>query len=166
MGPRWERFYDREKCWWYTSDLLHLSHGGRKPAPKDFCPKGGAKSPHLSLRAQNREDIKYNIDFCCAYAILQADKAIWKERGKLTAENKQVKHGLSILKLLEAVQFPKKGGSDSLQGSPKEGAEVIKGNEVVITAKRVALDSVTWQLPLIPRRQIHLIIPQPTQRKN
>ena len=57
----------------------------------------------MSLRAQNREDIKYNIDFCCAYAILQADKAIWKERGKLTAENKQVKHGLSILKLLEAV---------------------------------------------------------------
>lgn len=33
-------------------------------------------------------------------------RAIWKERDMFTAENRLMKHGLSILKLLEAVQLP------------------------------------------------------------
>ena len=38
---------------------------------------------------------------------------IWEERGTVTAKNKQVKRGLSILNFLEAVQFKKNYGSDS-----------------------------------------------------
>ena len=43
-----------------------------------------------------------------AYAILPTHVAIWKEGGVLTAENKRVKCGLSILKFLEGVQLPKR----------------------------------------------------------
>ena len=39
------------------------------------------------------------------------------------------------------------------KGHQKRDAEVIKGNNKVDeTAERVALEPVTWQLPLIPRR--------------
>ena len=95
-----------------------------------------------------------------------------KERVILTAENKQVKHGLSILKLLEAVQFPNSVAVIRCRGHQKGGAEVIKGNKADATAKRAALEPLTWQLPLIRgliwplKGQIHTIIPQFTQRKN
>ena len=39
-----------------------------------------------------------------------------------TVENKKVKHGISILTLLEAVQLPK-SGSDSLQEVTKRGMQ-------------------------------------------
>ena len=73
----------------------------------------------------------------------------------LTAENKQVKHGLSILKLLEAVQLPKKW-QPVIVGATKRGggggSEVIKVNRVDATAKRVAQETVSWQQPLTSQR--------------
>ena len=87
------------------------------------------------------------------YAILHALRAIWKERVMLNEENKQVKHGLNILRLLEAVQLPIKVAVIHCRSHPKWDAEVIKGNNKEdTTAKRVALEPLTWQLPLIPRR--------------
>ena len=78
-----------------------------------------------------------------------------------------MKHGLSILKFLEAVQLPKKVAVIHCRGHQKGDAEGIKGNDKAdATAKRVASELVTWQLPLIPQRQIHPIIPPFTQRKN
>lgn len=41
-------------------------------------------------------------------AILHARGSIWKERVVFTAENEQLKHGLSILKPSELVQLPKR----------------------------------------------------------
>lgn len=81
--------------------------------PRDFCPKGRANCPHPSLRAWDREGLE-----CVQIPILHAHRAIWKERGALTVENKQVKRGLRVMKLLEAA-VSQKGGRDSLQGHQK-----------------------------------------------
>ena len=71
----------------------------------------------------------------------------------LITKNKQVKHGLSILKLLEAVQLPKYVIVIHCRGHQKGNAEVIKGNNKAdTTTKRAALEPVTWQLLLIPQR--------------
>ena len=61
----------------------------------------------------------------------------------LIAETKQMKHGLSILKLLEAVQLQKQGAVIHCRRHQKVGAEVIKGNNKVdATARRAALEPV------------------------
>ena len=71
----------------------------------------------------------------------------------LTVENKQVKHGLNLLRLLEVVQLLKKVAMIHCWGHQKRDAEVKKGNNKVDTiAKRPALELVTWQLPLIRKR--------------
>ena len=46
------------------------------------------------------------IDSQYLHVILHTHRAIWKERDMFTAENRLMKHTLSILKLLEAVQLP------------------------------------------------------------
>lgn len=53
---------------------------------------------------------KINIwtDSKYAFGVLHAHGAIWKERGLLTAQGKQIKHAEEILKLLEAVKQPEK----------------------------------------------------------
>ena len=77
-----------------------------------------------------------------AYAIQQAHLEE-KRYGMLTVENKQMKHGLSILKLLEAVQLPEKVAVIHWGSHQKVGAEVIKGNNKVdATARRAALEPV------------------------
>ena len=88
------------------SNLPDPSHRSKKPTPKDFGPKGGADSPHLSWLRKGEIFCVYT-DSWYAYAILHAHGTVWEEKGMLTVENKRVKHGLSILKLLEAVQLPK-----------------------------------------------------------
>ena len=71
----------------------------------------------------------------------------------LTAEKKQVKHGLNILRLLEAVQLLKKVVVIHWRGHQKGNTEVIKGNSKAdATAKRAVLEPVTGQLLLIPKR--------------
>ncbi|XP_052631480.1 uncharacterized protein LOC128136270 [Harpia harpyja] len=43
-----------------------------------------------------------------AFGVVHAHGAIWKERGLLNSQGKNIKHAEEILKLLEAVQLPKK----------------------------------------------------------
>lgn len=92
-------------------------------------------------------------DFHYVYAIPHAHGAIWKERLTLAAETKWEKHGLSKLKLLEAVQSPKSVAVTHWRGHQKESAEVMKrNNKADGIAKRVVLEPVTQQPSLIPRR--------------
>ena len=59
MIHRQEEFYERGKKGEICSNLSDPSHRGMNPTARDFCPKGGADSPHLSLRAWDREELKY-----------------------------------------------------------------------------------------------------------
>jgi len=43
-----------------------------------------------------------------AFGVVQAHGAIWKERGLVTAQGKQIKYAEDILCLLEAIQLPTK----------------------------------------------------------
>lgn len=66
----------------------------------------------------------------------------------LTAENKKVKYGPTILKLLQAVQLPEKIAGVHCKGYPKQDAEIIKGNNKA--ARRAARNQVIQQLPFLP----------------
>ena len=70
------------------------------------------------------------------YAFLYAHDEIWKERCLLTAENKRMKHGLSILKLLEAGHLPKNVAVIHWRSHQKGDTEAIKGNNKVDTAAK------------------------------
>ena len=52
--------------------------------------------------------------------------------------------------ILRSYADSKRSGNDSPSGSPRVGAEVIKGNKMVATAETAGLEPVTWQLTLIP----------------
>lgn len=61
-----------------------------------------------------------------------------------TTENKQVKHGLNTLRLLEAVQLLNKVAVMHSKGHHEGNAEIIKGkNKADETVKSVALKLVT-----------------------
>lgn len=69
----------------------------------------------------------------------------------LTAENKKVKYGPTILKLLQAVQLPKKIAVIHCKGHLKQDAEIVKGNNKAdMAAKRAAQNQVIQQLPFLP----------------
>ena len=46
------------------------------------------------------------IDSRYTFLILHAHGSVWKDRGLLTSNKKEIKHAAEILKLLEAVQVP------------------------------------------------------------
>ena len=107
MNHRWEQFYDRgEKASRVFNDLLDPGQRSTKPISMDFCPEDKTDSPHLSLIAWDREDLKCLYKFLVWICHLKCTWDIWKERGMLTADSK---HGLSTLTLLDAVQLPKEG---------------------------------------------------------
>ena len=152
MNHRWEQFYDRgEKASRVFNDLLDSSQRSTKPISMNFCPKGKTNSPHLSLRAWDREDLKCLYKFLVCICHLTCTWDIWKERGMLTADNKQVKHGLSTLKLLEAVQLPKEVSVIPCRCHQKGTTEVTKENKADAIAKKAALEPGNWQLLLLPR---------------
>ncbi|XP_014812387.1 PREDICTED: uncharacterized protein LOC106896715 [Calidris pugnax] len=66
-----------------------------------------------------------------AFGVVHAHGAVWKERGLLTAQGKQIKHAEEILRLLEAVRLPAsvaimhcrghlRGNTDQERGNPLE----------------------------------------------
>ncbi|XP_032492528.1 programmed cell death protein 5-like [Phocoena sinus] len=100
MVHKQEQFYERGKSLTgYTVTSWTQVTEARGLPSRDFCPKV------LELRTGRIFNVYTDSQY--AYAILHAHGAIWKERGMLTAENKQLERGLSILKLLEVVQLPR-----------------------------------------------------------
>ena len=64
----------------------------------------------LTRALELAKDKKVNIwtDSKYAFGVVHTHGAIWKERGLLSTQGKHIKHAEEILKLLEAVQLPKK----------------------------------------------------------
>ncbi|KAK4813032.1 hypothetical protein QYF61_006523 [Mycteria americana] len=71
-----------------------------------------------------RTDSKY------AFGVVHAHRAIWKERGLLTAPGRQIEHAEEILHLLEAVQLPTKVAITHCRGRPKGNADQEKGHSL------------------------------------
>ncbi|XP_074876924.1 uncharacterized protein LOC142027137 [Buteo buteo] len=92
-----------------------------------------------------------------AFGVVHAHGAIWKERGLLNSQGKNIKHAEEILKLLEAVQLPKKVAIMHIKAHQKVSSDLEKGNELADReAKQVARKKVKIEGALIPDRQISL----------
>ncbi|XP_052631080.1 uncharacterized protein LOC128136028 [Harpia harpyja] len=92
-----------------------------------------------------------------AFGVVHAHGAIWKERGLLNSQGKNIKHAEEILKLLEAVQLPKKVAIMHIKAHQKVSSDLERGNELADReAKQVAKTKVKTEGALIPDRQISL----------
>ena len=107
MIYRWKQFSDRKKADGIPSNLPDPNLRSHKPTLRDFGPKCQADNLHQSLRNWSQKILKAYTDLWYVYAKLHVRGAIWKEGGMCIMENKQVKHDLNILKLLELVQLLK-----------------------------------------------------------
>ncbi|XP_074874872.1 uncharacterized protein LOC142026020 [Buteo buteo] len=65
-----------------------------------------------------------------AFGVVHAHGAIWKERGLLSSQGKNIKHAEEILKLLEAIQLPKKVAIMHIKAHQKVSSDLEKGNEL------------------------------------
>ncbi|XP_042653128.1 uncharacterized protein LOC122153833 [Tyto alba] len=92
-----------------------------------------------------------------AFGVVHAHGAIWKERGLLNSQGKNIKHAEEILRLLEAVQLPEKVAIMHIKAHQKVSSELEKGNELADReAKRAAKIEIKTEGALIPDRQISL----------
>jgi len=60
-----------------------------------------------ALRMAKGKSVNILTDSKYAFGIVHAHRAIWKERGLLSAQGSSIKHKEEILQLLEEVQKPK-----------------------------------------------------------
>lgn len=86
-----------------------------------------------------------------AFGVVHAHGAIWKERGLLNSQGKNIKHAEEILKLLEAVQLPEKVAIIHIKTHQKMSLDLEKGNELADReAKQAAKIKVKIEGALIP----------------
>ncbi|KAK4811278.1 hypothetical protein QYF61_023330 [Mycteria americana] len=95
---------------------------------------------------------KINIwtDSKYAFGVVHAHGAIWKERGLLTAQGRQIKHAEEILHLLEVVQLPTKVAIMHCRGHLKGNTDQEKGNRLADYEAKQAAERMQKILTLIP----------------
>ena len=83
------------------------------------------------------------------FLILHSRGSVWKERGLLTSNRKDIKHAAEILKLLGAVQVPLQVAVKHCPGHQKEDTEVARGNNLAEWAAKEAAKGM-FRIPLVP----------------
>ena len=81
--------------------------------------------------------------------ILHSRGSVWKERGLLTSNRKEIKHAAEILKLLEDVQVPLQVAVLHCPGHQKEDTEVPRGINLAEWAAKEAAKGM-FRIPLVP----------------
>ncbi|XP_074911884.1 uncharacterized protein LOC142043934 isoform X2 [Buteo buteo] len=168
---------------WYTDGSSFIKQGQRKAGYAITTTQQVIESEPLpsGTSAQKAEIIaltralelakgkRINIwtDSKYAFGVVHAHGAIWKERGLLTAQGKQIKHAEEILKLLEAVKQPEKVAIMHCRGHQKGNTDPEIGNRLAdYEARRVAEEVKTEALSLIPDGKIQTIFSgQPLEEK-
>ncbi|RMB97596.1 hypothetical protein DUI87_25858 [Hirundo rustica rustica] len=105
---------------------------------------------------------KVNIytDSRYAFGVVHAHGAIWKERGLLNSQGKNIKHSQEILRLLEAVQLPEQVAIMHIKAHQKVSSELEEGNKLADReAKEAAKGEITIEEALIPDGQVSLEAP-------
>lgn len=98
--------------------------------------------------------------------VLHAHRAIWKERGLLNSNNKDIKHAPEILALLRAVTELKAIAITHRTGHQKPTSFIARGNRNTdATAKQAALKRVMVG-PLLPQIDWSQYHPQYTVEDN
>ena len=67
-------------------------------------------------------------DSLCAFSVVHAHRAIWKEKGLLISNNEDLKHASEILSLFEVVHKPPQVAIVHFLGHQNGKARLIKGN--------------------------------------
>ncbi|RMB97507.1 hypothetical protein DUI87_25988 [Hirundo rustica rustica] len=110
---------------------------------------------------------KVNIytDSRYAFGVVHAHGAIWKERGLLNSQGKNIKHSQEILRLLEAVQLPEQVATMHIMALQKVSSELEEGKELADReAKEAAKGEVTIEGALIPDGQVSLEVREEHQK--
>ncbi|XP_050842336.1 uncharacterized protein LOC127060970 [Serinus canaria] len=110
-----------------------------------------------ALEMAKGKKINIYTDSRYAFGVVHAHGAIWKERGLLTSQGKNIKHAQEIIQLLEAVQLPEKVAIMHIKAHQRVSSELEEGNELADReAKEAAKGEVTIEGALIPDGQISL----------
>ncbi|KAK4821315.1 hypothetical protein QYF61_018064 [Mycteria americana] len=128
----------------FTDGSSFIRQGIRKAA---YAVTTASKGPGIGKREKKSlwTDSKY------AFGVVHAHRAIWKERGLLTAPGRQIKHAEEILHPLEAVQLPTKVAITHCRGRPKGNADQEKGHSLAdYEANYEAAERIRKILTLIP----------------
>ena len=93
-----------------------------------------------ALELSKGQRVNIYTDSKCAYLILHAHAAIWKERQLKTATGEPIKHFREIERLLTAIYCPKEVAIMHCKGHSRDGSKVAKGNQLAdCQARKVAL---------------------------
>lgn len=107
----------------------------------------------------------FYMDSKYAFGVVHAHRATWKERGLLNSQDKHIKQANEILKLLEAVQCPKKVAIKN-KAHQKVSSELEKGNELADReAKLAAKQKVKTQSAVVADGQVSSKVSQNIVRK-
>nr|XP_041567809.1 LOW QUALITY PROTEIN: uncharacterized protein LOC121468357 [Taeniopygia guttata] len=113
-----------------------------------------------ALELAKGTEINIYMDSRYAFGVVHAHGAIWKERGLLNSQGKNIKHAQEILRLLDAVQVPEKVAIMHIKAHQKVSSELEEGN---MLADREAKDAAkgevveeTVEATLIPDGKISI----------
>ncbi|RMC20476.1 hypothetical protein DUI87_01326 [Hirundo rustica rustica] len=97
-----------------------------------------------ALELPKGKEINIYTDSRYAFGVVHAHGAIWKERGLLNSQGKNIKHAQEILRLLDAVQLPEKVAIMHIKAHQKVSSELEEGN---MLADREAKDAAKGEVP-------------------
>ncbi|XP_077642335.1 uncharacterized protein LOC144247010 [Lonchura striata] len=110
-----------------------------------------------ALELAKGKEIYIYTDSKYAFGVVHAHGAIWRERGLLNSQGKNIKHASEILQLLEAVQLPEKVVIMHIKAHQRINSELEEGNELADRkAKEAAKIEIINEAALIPDGQISL----------
>ena len=107
-------------------------------------------APTRALELAKGKKINIWTDSKYAFGVVHAHGAIWKERGLLTAQGRQIKYAEEILRLLEAVRLPAKIAIMHCRGHLKGNTDQEKGNRFADYEAKQAVERMQKILTLIP----------------
>ncbi|RLV85387.1 hypothetical protein DV515_00016016 [Chloebia gouldiae] len=84
-----------------------------------------------ALELAKGREINIYVDSRYAFGVVHAHGGLWKERGLLNSQGKNIKHAQEILRLLDAVQLPEKVAIMHVRAHQKMSSELEEGNMLV-----------------------------------
>ncbi|XP_064262777.1 uncharacterized protein LOC135292511 [Passer domesticus] len=84
-----------------------------------------------ALELAKGKEVNIYMDSRYTFGVVHAHGAIWRERGLLNSQGKNIKHAQEILRLLGAVQLPEKAAIMHIKAQQKVSSELEEGNMLV-----------------------------------
>lgn len=133
-----------------------------------FSPGTSAQKAELialtrALQLSKGKKVNIYTDSEYAFMIVHAHGAIWKERGLLTAGQKEIKYAPEILAPLQAVTEPKAVAIMHCPGHQKTGSYVAVGNRMADKAAKKAARGPKFWGALIPQLDLSQCEPSYTE---